>query len=78
MSIRKEVTFGPDNAMNSLTRSASDGANRETLRRFFRIAVIALGFALLMISFDNRGRSEHHYLFDYLHLAVEPSCSALY
>ena len=51
MRIREEVTFGPDNAVNSLTRSASDGANWEALRRLFRVAIIALGFALFIDKF---------------------------
>lgn len=53
MSIRKEVTFGPDNAMDGLARGASDGANWITFRRFFCIAIVAFGFALLRISFGN-------------------------
>ena len=49
--IRKEITFGPNNAMDSLARSASDGANWITLGSFFGVAIVTFGFTLLTLSF---------------------------
>ena len=77
ISIRKEVTFGPDNAMNGLARCGPDRANWISFGCLFCITIVAFGFTLLRMSFGNRSWSDGNHLFYHLHLPVESSGSTL-
>lgn len=55
ISIRKKVTFGPNNTVDGLARGASDGANWITFWSFFGVAIVAFGFTLLRMSLDKSG-----------------------
>lgn len=48
--LRKEVSFGPDNAMDGLARGAADGANGVRLGDLFGIAIVALSYSLPEVS----------------------------
>jgi hypothetical protein len=77
--VREKVAFGPHYAVDWLARCAADRAHRESLRNFFRIAVVALSLALSIpvstLHCDCQLR--YSYLLDDLNLPIKSRRSAL-